>query len=62
MSTDRTSEVSAEIEPIHSAYAMLQWACASIGAILATINPAYKLQELVRRRLKLPLKVFVLTS
>ncbi|EKM75615.1 hypothetical protein AGABI1DRAFT_123040 [Agaricus bisporus var. burnettii JB137-S8] len=31
----------------NSAYAMLQWACASIGAILATINPAYKLQELV---------------
>ncbi|CAK5272395.1 unnamed protein product [Mycena citricolor] len=29
-----------------SAYAMLQWACASIGAILATINPAYRAQEL----------------
>lgn len=30
-----------------SAYATLQWACASIGAILVTINPAYRLQELV---------------
>ncbi|KAF6747150.1 acyl-CoA synthetase [Ephemerocybe angulata] len=30
-----------------SAYATLQWACASIGAILTTINPAYRLQELV---------------
>ena len=26
---------------------MLQWACASIGAILVTINPAYRAQELV---------------
>ncbi|KAF8634847.1 hypothetical protein AX17_004095 [Amanita inopinata Kibby_2008] len=31
----------------NSSYAMLQWACASIGAILVTINPAYRLQELV---------------
>ncbi|KAF9041277.1 hypothetical protein BJ165DRAFT_1488144 [Panaeolus papilionaceus] len=31
----------------NSAYAMLQWACASIGAILVTINPAYRLVELV---------------
>ncbi|KAF9447142.1 acetyl-CoA synthetase-like protein [Macrolepiota fuliginosa MF-IS2] len=31
----------------NSAYAMLQWACASIGVILVTINPAYQLQELV---------------
>lgn len=31
----------------NSAYAMLQWACASIGAILVTVNPAYKLHELV---------------
>ncbi|KAF8662377.1 hypothetical protein AX16_001181 [Volvariella volvacea WC 439] len=30
-----------------SAYGMLQWACASIGAILVTINPAYRLNELV---------------
>jgi hypothetical protein len=30
-----------------SAYAMLQWACASVGAILVTINPAYHLDELV---------------
>ncbi|TFK20517.1 acyl-CoA synthetase [Coprinopsis marcescibilis] len=30
-----------------SAYGMLQWACASIGAILVTINPAYRLHELV---------------
>ncbi|KAH6900892.1 acyl-CoA synthetase [Coprinopsis sp. MPI-PUGE-AT-0042] len=30
-----------------SAYAMLQWACASIGAILVTVNPAYRLHELV---------------
>ena len=27
---------------------MLQWACASIGAILVTLNPAYRLPELVR--------------
>ena len=26
---------------------MLQWACASIGAILVTLNPAYRLPELV---------------
>jgi acyl-CoA synthetase (AMP-forming)/AMP-acid ligase II len=32
-----------------SAYAMLQWACASIGAILVTINPAYRTRELVGR-------------
>ena len=31
-----------------SAYAMLQWACASIGAILVTVNPAYRIHELVR--------------
>ncbi|KAI0689817.1 acyl-CoA synthetase [Cytidiella melzeri] len=31
----------------NSAYAMLQWACASIGAILVTLNPAYRLSELV---------------
>ncbi|KAJ6590598.1 hypothetical protein DFH09DRAFT_1026692 [Mycena vulgaris] len=30
----------------NSAYAMLQWACASIGAILVTINPAYRIHEL----------------
>lgn len=30
-----------------SAYATLQWACASIGAILVTINPAYRTHELV---------------
>ncbi|KAH9983134.1 acetyl-CoA synthetase-like protein [Russula compacta] len=30
-----------------SAYAMLQWACSSIGAILVTINPAYRVQELI---------------
>ncbi|CAL1708944.1 unnamed protein product [Somion occarium] len=32
----------------NSAYAMLQWACASIGAILVTLNPAYRLPELVK--------------
>ena len=31
-----------------SAYAMLQWACASIGAVLVTLNPAYRLNEFVR--------------
>ncbi|PPQ68924.1 hypothetical protein CVT24_007668 [Panaeolus cyanescens] len=31
----------------NSAYATLQWACASIGAILVTLNPAYRLVELV---------------
>ncbi|KAK0203997.1 hypothetical protein DFS33DRAFT_1384269 [Desarmillaria ectypa] len=30
----------------NSAYAILQWACASIGAILVTINPAYRVNEL----------------
>ncbi|KAI0042332.1 acyl-CoA synthetase [Auriscalpium vulgare] len=30
----------------NSAYAMLQWACASVGAILVTINPAYRVHEL----------------
>lgn len=30
-----------------SSYASLQWACASIGAILVTLNPAYRLNELV---------------
>ncbi|KAJ7770490.1 hypothetical protein B0H16DRAFT_1515636 [Mycena metata] len=30
----------------NSAYAMLQWACASIGAVLVTINPAYRINEL----------------
>jgi len=33
-----------------SSFAMLQWACASIGAILATINPAYRTHELVSFR------------
>jgi hypothetical protein len=32
-----------------SAYAQLQWACSIIGAILVTINPAYKVHELVSR-------------
>lgn len=31
----------------NSAYATLQWACARIGAILVTINPAYHTKELV---------------
>ncbi|KAH8993632.1 acetyl-CoA synthetase-like protein [Lactarius hatsudake] len=30
-----------------SAYAMLQWACAKTGAILVTINPAYRIRELI---------------
>ncbi|KAJ7695457.1 acyl-CoA synthetase [Mycena rosella] len=30
----------------NSAYAMLQWAAASIGAILVTMNPAYRINEL----------------
>ena len=33
---------------LYSAYACLQWACARIGAILVTLNPAYSLNELVR--------------
>lgn len=32
----------------NSAYALLQWACASVGAILVTLNPAYRLPELVK--------------
>lgn len=31
----------------NSAYALLQWACASVGAILVTLNPTYRLPELV---------------
>ncbi|KAI6104306.1 hypothetical protein F5141DRAFT_1128825 [Pisolithus sp. B1] len=31
----------------NSAYALLQWACSSVGAILVTLNPAYRLPELV---------------
>lgn len=31
----------------NSAYAMLQWACARVGAILVTLNPAYRAHELV---------------
>ncbi|KAF9017519.1 acetyl-CoA synthetase-like protein [Hymenopellis radicata] len=31
----------------NSAYAILQWACASIGAILATVNPAYRVGEMI---------------
>ncbi|KZP14919.1 acetyl-CoA synthetase-like protein [Athelia psychrophila] len=31
----------------NSSYATLQWACARIGAILVTINPAYRLSELI---------------
>jgi hypothetical protein len=34
-----------------SAYAQLQWACSIIGAILVTINPAYKVHEFVNRLL-----------
>ena len=34
-----------------SAYAQLQWACSIIGAILVTINPAYKMHELVNKHL-----------
>ncbi|KAJ7268374.1 hypothetical protein C8J57DRAFT_1325005 [Mycena rebaudengoi] len=30
----------------NSAFAMLQWACASIGAVLVTMNPAYRINEL----------------
>ena len=32
-----------------SAYAMLQWACANIGAVLVTLNPAYRSRELVSK-------------
>lgn len=35
----------------NSAYVQLQWACSIIGAILVTINPAYKVHELVNRLL-----------
>ncbi|KAG6379668.1 hypothetical protein JVT61DRAFT_10188 [Boletus reticuloceps] len=31
----------------NSAYALLQWACASVGAILVTLNPAFRINELV---------------
>ncbi|KIJ63176.1 hypothetical protein HYDPIDRAFT_113780 [Hydnomerulius pinastri MD-312] len=31
----------------NSTYALLQWACASVGAILVTLNPAYRVNELV---------------
>lgn len=29
---------------------MLQWACARMGAILVTINPAYRANELVNSK------------
>lgn len=31
----------------NSAYAILQWACARIGAILVTLNPAYRAKEFI---------------
>ncbi|KAF8488064.1 acyl-CoA synthetase [Gautieria morchelliformis] len=31
-----------------SVYALLQWACARVGAILVTLNPAYRAPELVQ--------------
>ncbi|KAH8101930.1 acetyl-CoA synthetase-like protein [Cristinia sonorae] len=31
----------------NSGYAMLQWACANIGAVLVTLNPAYRLNEFI---------------
>ncbi|EIN08864.1 acetyl-CoA synthetase-like protein [Punctularia strigosozonata HHB-11173 SS5] len=31
----------------NSAYACLQWACVKIGAVLVTINPAYRVHELI---------------
>ncbi|KAF8589110.1 acyl-CoA synthetase [Ramaria rubella] len=31
----------------NSAYALLQWACVRVGAILVTLNPAYRTHELV---------------
>lgn len=36
-----------KVDLFGSAYAMLQWACVGVGAILVTVNPAYKLHELV---------------
>lgn len=39
-----------------SAYACLQWACSSIGAILVTLNPAYRLKELV---ISIPMRYFL---
>ena len=39
--------VSAVDACLGSAYALLQWACASVGAILVTLNPAYRINELV---------------
>ncbi|KAF5353143.1 hypothetical protein D9758_008773 [Tetrapyrgos nigripes] len=38
----------AVIMPNNSAYALLQWALSRIGAILVTINPAYRINELVQ--------------
>lgn len=43
---------------IASAYASLQWACASIGAILVTINPAYRVKELVSDNVKMTNTLF----
>lgn len=40
-------ECKADSEPINSAYATLQWASARIGAILVTLNPAYRPHEFV---------------
>ena len=35
----------------NSAYVQLQWACSIVGAILVTINPAYRVHELVSQPL-----------
>ena len=42
-----------------SAYALLQWACARVGAILVTLNPAYRAPELVS---DLPVSILALSE
>lgn len=43
----------------NSAYAVLQWACARIGAILVTVNPAYRINEIIRTLNAVQVKVLV---
>ncbi|TFY57579.1 hypothetical protein EVG20_g8486 [Dentipellis fragilis] len=44
---DRVATLMGNNRLVVVAYAMLQWACARIGAILVTVNPAYRVHELV---------------
>ncbi|OAW00220.1 hypothetical protein, variant [Puccinia triticina 1-1 BBBD Race 1] len=47
--------------PTHSIYPILQWATSKIGAILATVNPAYATSELVNVLKKVDCKILFST-